>query len=214
MIEKCSKRLPAVKSSKSFVHSGFSSLKRDDILVLRNNSISTLNLTRIKKNRVRRHNSSLIRSYKSNDTMHKESLKIINTSMNARTELKKNKSIAVLKPNCSKNTISQKKYRKRKISCQPLCRYKEFLKMPLYNQGIPCINIGSPYKTKEDISNEEYKRAKNKWITKNGFIAAIRNSKEKYINNYVTKDPSEPPVLHKFRSVNKSKWVSGSFKLI
>jgi hypothetical protein len=30
------------------------------------------------------------------------------------------------------------------------------------------------------------------------------------IENYVGKDPSEPPLLHRFRDVEKDKWVNGA----
>ena len=98
----------------------------------------------------------------------------------------------------------------------PFCRFKEFTKMPPCNFDIPCIGVGSPYKSPEQIKYEEYNISKRKWITTKGFIRHItKNSKDyQMIKNYVTQDPSQPPILHEFREINKEKWVSGPFKLI
>eukprot|EP00826_Nyctotherus_ovalis_P001389 TRINITY_DN10210_c0_g1_i1.p2 TRINITY_DN10210_c0_g1~~TRINITY_DN10210_c0_g1_i1.p2 ORF type:complete len:182 (-),score=32.06 TRINITY_DN10210_c0_g1_i1:147-692(-) len=114
----------------------------------------------------------------------------------------------------AQRNTSEKKLRPKRIRCRPFCRYVEFMKMASFGQGSPCVNIGSPYKSQEDVYNEEYKQSKSKWITKNGFVAIVGSKNYRDIENYVTKDPSEPPLLHKFRSVDKSKWLSGSFKLI
>ena len=35
--------------------------------------------------------------------------------------------------------------------------------------------------------------------------------KPSYIQNYVVRDPSDPPTLHKFRIANKDKWIAGNF---
>jgi hypothetical protein len=77
------------------------------------------------------------------------------------------------------------------------------------------VNIGSLYKSDEEIRREEYKESKSKWITKCGFISHGPKHCTGYrvIENYVGKDPSEPPILHNFRPVNKTKWISGTFKL-
>jgi len=33
----------------------------------------------------------------------------------------------------------------------------------------------------------------------------------KLMVNYITKDPSDPPSLHKFRTQDKKKWLAGKF---
>jgi hypothetical protein len=38
-----------------------------------------------------------------------------------------------------------------------------------------------------------------------------KNAGTSYIRNYVSMDPSEPPVLHKYREQDKSKWIGGKF---
>ena len=106
---------------------------------------------------------------------------------------------------------------KTKIRSRPptaFCRYKEFNNMPTYNIENPCIRNASPYMSREDVYNEDYKNSKQKWLTKNGFMRhASRHCRGyKIIDNYVEKDPSDPPILHKFRAINKLKWIAGSFK--
>ena len=110
-------------------------------------------------------------------------------------------------------------FKKAKISFRtdiPFCRFNEFNKMPKYNRNTPCIGFNAPYKSRDDIINEEYKESKKKWITKKGFIVYGGKNCARYetIDNYVGKDPSEPPALHNFRTIDKKKWLSGSFKLV
>ena len=38
--------------------------------------------------------------------------------------------------------------------------------------------------------------------------------KDNFIQNYVMATPSEPPVCHKFREVNKNKWITNFIKSI
>lgn len=38
-------------------------------------------------------------------------------------------------------------------------------------------------------------------------------TKPTFISNYVNRDPSEPPVNHRFRVVDKKKWVAGPLRL-
>jgi len=101
------------------------------------------------------------------------------------------------------------------IKNTPFCRYKEFTRMKKYNVEQPCVRNGSPYKSEEEKIIEEMKKSKIKWINKKGFMTyGCKHAKGyKEIKNYVTADPSDPPVLHKFRVVDKNKWIGGSFKL-
>eukprot|EP00826_Nyctotherus_ovalis_P060992 TRINITY_DN8633_c0_g1_i3.p2 TRINITY_DN8633_c0_g1~~TRINITY_DN8633_c0_g1_i3.p2 ORF type:complete len:150 (+),score=26.44 TRINITY_DN8633_c0_g1_i3:1384-1833(+) len=95
----------------------------------------------------------------------------------------------------------------------PFTRYKEFMRMARDRRGSPCINVGTPYKSQLEFANEDYRRSKKKWLTKSGFLACGGKKLYKVIENYVVKDPSEPPVLHRFRRTSKGKWIAGSFKL-
>eukprot|EP00347_Sterkiella_histriomuscorum_P002132 403369345 len=98
-------------------------------------------------------------------------------------------------------------------------RYKEFAKLPLQSLDVPVIRNASPYigceeeqKRKEDLEN------KKTWLNKNqNFLAsfgkATTNSDKYFIKNYVTADPSPPPMLHQFRGDKKDEWVgNGNFK--
>lgn len=54
------------------------------------------------------------------------------------------------------------------------------------------------------------------WVDQKGFKAtfgiATTNNKDNFIPNYVQRDPSEPPMLHKFREEDKKSWVGGRIK--
>ena len=80
----------------------------------------------------------------------------------------------------------------------------------------PCINIASPYIGSEherlrqiDLEN------KKQWLTKEGFKSMChKNNKDNFgSHHYVTKDPSQPPILHKFRAEDKETFLFGQFKL-
>ena len=54
---------------------------------------------------------------------------------------------------------------------------------------------------------------KKKWMDKKGFIVSIGNYKmggaeSNFIQNYVSATPSDSPLNHNFREVNKNKWVN------
>jgi hypothetical protein len=51
---------------------------------------------------------------------------------------------------------------------------------------------------------------KSNWIDKKGFISSVGNYREKcnFIKNYVNATPSNPPVIYKFRDINKNKWIN------
>lgn len=69
---------------------------------------------------------------------------------------------------------------------------------------------------------EHYRRkdidSKKKWVDpdrdfKVSFGKATTNSERSFIKNYVTATPSNPPMLHQFRTTQKKDtWVSGPFK--
>ena len=64
--------------------------------------------------------------------------------------------------------------------------------------------------------DEKYYREKlldkKKWLDKKGFMVSVGNYKmggdSHFISNYVTATPSESPLCHNFRDVNKDKWVN------
>lgn len=62
--------------------------------------------------------------------------------------------------------------------------------------------------------NKEYMENKKKWINKKDFqrIFGRKSSQENahFISNYVSLDPSNPPILHKFREEDRSKWIGNS----
>ena len=79
------------------------------------------------------------------------------------------------------------------------------------------MRIASPYVgceeeqlRRKDIDN------KRLWLNgkdfKTSFGKRSTNNDMKFIKNYVTADPSPPPLLHKFREEDKNMWVKGPFK--
>lgn len=58
---------------------------------------------------------------------------------------------------------------------------------------------------------------KNKWISKSDFNGAIGVAStnlgfSKTTDTYVSREPSETPLLHKFRQASPTKWLYGGFK--
>ena len=107
---------------------------------------------------------------------------------------------------------------KKRIKIEPkyYTRYKEFSKLPAANLDIPVIRNASPYISEEELYRMEYIKSKQRWVDgqpfKTYFGKASSSSSSNFIPNYVTLTPSEPPALHKFRNLEKDKWVDDNFK--
>lgn len=71
------------------------------------------------------------------------------------------------------------------------------------------IRLHSPYKPQYQLEFEDYKKNKEKWMNKKGFINHIHNvDKENYIKNFVNVSQYLGSYLnHNFREQNKHKWV-------
>ena len=67
-----------------------------------------------------------------------------------------------------------------------------------------------PYMSAEEKYLKEAYEDKVNWICKQNFIVSVVHYKMKdnFIKNYVSATPSEPPLCHKFREVNKNKWIN------
>jgi len=81
----------------------------------------------------------------------------------------------------------------------------------------PVIRNASPYVGSEyDQLRKEDLADKKNWISqvnfRSNFGKATSSKPDYYIKNYVTADPSEPPMLHKFRKDDKDQWIAGNFK--
>ncbi len=89
--------------------------------------------------------------------------------------------------------------------------------MPQYNLDIPCIGNSSPYKGSEEEQlrmkeNENLKKRIGKDNFKSYFGNSITNNSKNFIKNYVSADPSPPPLLHKFREESKDTFLFGPLK--
>lgn len=72
------------------------------------------------------------------------------------------------------------------------------------------IRNSSPYFSRDDRRYIDYMVNKQRWLTKKGFQSSVGNYSmiNRDIKNYVQETPSESPLVHKFREVEKSKWMS------
>jgi len=72
------------------------------------------------------------------------------------------------------------------------------------------VRNSSPYITEHEKNIMEERNNKKKFLNKNGFITSVGNysMKPKYIENYVQQTPSEFPLNHKFRDIDKEKWIT------
>jgi hypothetical protein len=61
----------------------------------------------------------------------------------------------------------------------------------------------------EERARKYYYDDKKKWINQKGFKKYFGNAKSYFIPTYVVRTPGEIPLLHKFRTVEKNRWVGG-----
>ncbi|MCQ2815769.1 MAG: hypothetical protein MJ252_00735 [archaeon] len=66
------------------------------------------------------------------------------------------------------------------------------------------------YRNSEEKYQHEKYLDKANWLSKKGFVSSVGHysSKPNFINNYVAMTPSLPPLLHKYRIVDKDKWIT------
>jgi hypothetical protein len=78
--------------------------------------------------------------------------------------------------------------------------------------------VVTPYLTDMEKKNKVIQENRKKWLHEKGFncyIGKATISKPKLIPNYVGQTPSQVPVLHKFREVNRKRWVgSKNFQVV
>ena len=72
------------------------------------------------------------------------------------------------------------------------------------------LRNSSPYIDEEEKRLLDEKENKKKFISDKGFFTAVGkySMPPHYISNYVQLSPSENPSTHKFRNVNKNKWIT------
>lgn len=106
---------------------------------------------------------------------------------------------------------------KSNVSNRYYCRYnKEFSQYDPNEQSKPGgVRAFSEYKTPIELEREAQKEKDSKVIGPKVFKATFGiATKPNYIDNYVTRTPSENPSTHAFRELNRSKWITqDQFKL-
>lgn len=74
------------------------------------------------------------------------------------------------------------------------------------------LRNASPYMSEEDKQHHEYKENKQRWISKD--FVKYSAKKYQFIPNYINLDEfKNSPLNHKFREVDKKKWVASNFYL-
>ena len=78
------------------------------------------------------------------------------------------------------------------------------------------MRISTPYVSDEERAKKNYFDGKKKWINHNGFNNYVgRVTKSYVIPTYVVRTPGEIASDHKFRMIDKRKWVGGkNFSLL
>jgi len=204
-----------------FKHSGLVHSKREKSQSTETNAIINRTIKIIKhynELKIPTQHRQCLTAYKRRELRSASRLKTAGNKNQERTSLltSETENLSILHPSIARvKSVEKARFIRRKRVQTPFCRFKEFSKMPTYDIGIPCVRLGSIYKSDNDIEHEEYKESKKRWLTDKGFIPySSQNEGYEIIKNYVTQDPSEPAILCKFRSTNKTKWIAGHFKLV
>ncbi|CDW91080.1 UNKNOWN [Stylonychia lemnae] len=123
--------------------------------------------------------------------------------------LKRNESTAYQ----DKNSPMNKLYRKYKEFQEQEAQFQE-RDLSQVNKSMQATILG------EKLYKEGYRPPvdKKKWISSSDFkanvgIASTGNGFTKSTETYVTRDPSENPLIHQFRDKSPKKWLYGSFKI-
>ena len=82
-------------------------------------------------------------------------------------------------------------------------RFNEFDKLPKEDLDKPSVRCSGPYESEYEMRLKDNEKFDITFKTSFGKASSLANYS---IPNYVSKDPSDPPILHQFRQVEKSKW--------
>lgn len=85
--------------------------------------------------------------------------------------------------------------------------------MKVYSLEQPCVRISSKYEgSQEEVQRRVDLLNKAKWVGSKDFCttslkSALRTQENNFIQNYVNRTPSQPAIIHKFRDVDKAKFI-------
>ena len=101
-----------------------------------------------------------------------------------------------------------------KIQQKHFSRFGFYKRLPTTNFDAPCISNSGPFLTEEEKKRKEMMESKKKWIANKDFKRCVNKADfgkegKRYIKNYVSRDPSDPPALHRFRETYRVKWLTG-----
>jgi len=127
---------------------------------------------------------------------------------------------ATLRGSQSVSSLLSSQSKKGTIDCTPsksiFSRYKEFKKMPQFSYEVPIIRNASPYiGSEEEVMRKSEFENKRHWVSEKNFKTFFGQASSlkawQQVPNYVTRDPSGPPMLHKFREEDRRKWLGAAF---
>eukprot|EP00743_Colponemidia_sp_Colp-15_P005762 GILK01006194.1.p1 GENE.GILK01006194.1~~GILK01006194.1.p1 ORF type:complete len:851 (+),score=173.04 GILK01006194.1:207-2759(+) len=111
-----------------------------------------------------------------------------------------------------------------KVKSAPYSRWKEFhsFEPSLEERNLhrherdrkvpPSIRAENIYLSPDERDRLEFVENKKRWTAEENFKSCFgKATKPQYIANYVARDPSQFPLLHRFREEDKHKWVGPHF---
>ncbi len=108
---------------------------------------------------------------------------------------------------------AQPAIRRMRLSEAPPCRYKEFERVRRQVEEETMHPKQSPYLSEIEQRILEQREGRRKWITPKGFRNFCGSSTYKMLDACVVgKEPSSPVACHRFRMVDKSRWLANNFK--
>ena len=94
------------------------------------------------------------------------------------------------------------------------CRYQEFESKEKYDPNKPYIRNSSEYETVEERERREELRSKRRWVNKEGFVSVVaRSTNTLSRESYIEGSESMTSSQLQFRTIDKSKWKHGHFKI-
>ena len=74
------------------------------------------------------------------------------------------------------------------------------------------MSTSSPYESLTTKTHRKDLENKSHWISEKDFNNKYNpKPATEFIETYVVRDPSQPPALHKFRNIDKKRWIGNDF---
>jgi hypothetical protein len=73
------------------------------------------------------------------------------------------------------------------------------------------VTTVGPYISPDEQRRKDEIRSKEKWIQPRNFLSSVK-IRPNFIPNYVQATPSQFPLLHSYREINRTRWLAGDFR--